>query len=145
MVMVYKVRMADGVAARTDGVSIWVDDRLNEIELRCAVEHELRHIARGEGTCQPEYIEMEVRYETAVRLLPLEKIVGVCKNGKNLAQVAKELGVTRRVLMDRAATLTTAQAQTAGCNECQLCPVQQARKRETRRPLPMLGGLAIAC
>lgn len=149
MVMVYRVRMADGVAARTDGVSIWVNEQLNDIEVRCAVEHELRHIERGEGTCQPEYVEMEVRYETATRLLPLEKIVGVCKKGKNLAQVAKELGVTRRVLMDRAATLTQAQAQIAGCNECQLCPVQQARKREAHRTLvrqlPMLGGIAVAC
>ncbi len=122
--------MQDGAAARTDGVSIWVDDRLNEAEERCAVEHELVHIDRDEGTCQPEYIEMEVRYEAAARLLPLEKIVGVCKDGKDLTQIAAELGVTRRVLMDRAATLTRDQSAAAGCFDCLKCPSQAARMRE---------------
>jgi len=70
---------------------------------------------------------MAVRYETAKRLLPLDKIVGVCKNGKNLGTIARELGVTKQVLMDRAATLTDEQARIAGCMACNLCPVIQAR------------------
>ena len=131
MVLIYKVRMSDGAAARTDGVSIWVNEDLNEIEERCAIEHELVHIERGEGTCQPEYIEMEVRYATAQKLLPLNKIAGVCKDGKDLATIAKELGVTRRVLMDRAATLTRDQSLAAGCFSCLKCPSQAARMRET--------------
>ncbi len=139
--MVYKVRMADGVAARTDGVSIWVDDRLNDIEVRCAVLHEQIHIERGEGTVQPEHIEMVVRYETARRLLPLEKIVGVCKNGKSLGQIATELGVTKRVLMDRAVTLSMSQAQIAGCFSCQLCPSVSARMGSLPR---MLDRVAVA-
>jgi len=50
--------------------------------------------------------------------------------GSTLAQVAKGLGVTRQVLMDRAATLTDAQAELAGCLECRLCPVIAARYSE---------------
>lgn len=127
MVMVYKVPMPDGCAARTDGVNIWVNEQLNDIETRCAVEHEMIHIERGEGTVQPEHIEMIVRYETARRLLPLDLIVGVCKNGKTLGQVATELGVTKRVLMDRAVTLSSGQAQIAGCFSCLKCPSVAAR------------------
>ena len=128
LVQVFKVRMQDGAAARTDGVNIWVDDRLNEVEERCAIAHELVHIERGEGTCQPEYIEMEVRYETAIRLLPdLDTVPCV---GDDLTAVAKAWGVTRRVLMDRAVTLTRDQAITAGCFSCLKCPSQAVKMRE---------------
>ncbi len=141
MVMVYRVPMHDGVAARTDGVDIWVNDQLNDIELRCAVQHEMIHIERGEGTVQPEHIEMIVRYETARRLLPLDLIVGVCKNGKDLGQIATELGVTRRVLMDRQVTLSNEQAQIAGCFSCLKCPSVMARINSVTR---VLVGVALA-
>lgn len=124
---VYKVRMPDGVPARTDGVNIFIDDRLDEIAERCHVTHESIHIEWGHSTLQSEAVEMAVRYETAKRLLPLDKIAGVCKRGKSLGAVARELGVTRQVLMDRAATLTDEQALVAGCMSCRMCPVIQAR------------------
>lgn len=127
MPVVYKVRMPDGVPERTDGVDIWIDDRLDPIQEKCAIEHALIHIERGHSTLQSEAVEMAVRYETAKRLLPLDKIVGVCKNGKNLGAIARELGVTKQVLMDRAATLTDEQARMAGCMACHLCPAIQAR------------------
>lgn len=76
---------------------------------------------------QSEAVEMAVRYETAKRLLPLAKIAGVCKEGKSLGAVARELQVTKQVLMDRAATLTDEQAIAAGCMSCRMCPVIQAR------------------
>lgn len=128
MAMVFRVRMPDGVAAKSDGVdTIWLDDRLNEVQERCAIEHELVHIERGHTTVQTEAVEFEVRYETAKRLLPLEAVVGACKEGKSLAGIARELQVTRQVLMDRAATLTDEQAVAAGCLECRKCPVIAAR------------------
>ena len=128
MVQIYKVKMQDGAAARTDGVSIWVNEDLNEIEERCAIMHELIHIERGEGTCQPEYIEYEVRYETAQRLLP--DITSIPCDGADLAEIARSLGVTRRVLMDRAVTLTRDQSIAAGCFSCLKCPSQAAKMRE---------------
>jgi len=127
--MVYKTRMPDGVAARTDGVDIWVDDRLNEVQERCAIVHETVHIERGHSTIQVEAVEMAVRYETARRLLPDSNLAedGPRCEGSTLAQVARGLGVTRQVLMDRAATLTDAQAEAVGCLTCRLCPIVEAR------------------
>ena len=127
--LVYKVRMPDGVAARTDGVDIWVDDRLNEVQTKCAIVHEQVHIERGHSTIQVEAVEMAVRYETARRLLPDENLAegGPRCTGSTLAARARNLGVTRQVLMDRAATLTDAQAEAVGCLTCRLCPIINAR------------------
>lgn len=121
--------MTDGVAARTDGVDIWVDDRLNEVQLKCAIEHEMEHIRRGHGSEQPEAEEMSVRYAVSRILLPEENLDdgGPRCQGSTLAQVARNLGVTRQVLMDRAVTLTDAQAEQVGCLTCRLCPIVEAR------------------
>ena len=124
LVSVFRVRMPDGVAARTDGKDIWIDDRLNEVQEKCAIEHELVHIERGHSTVQTEAVEMAVRYETSKRLLPDHRVPCV---GSTVAAAARNLGVTRQVLMDRAATLTDKQAEEAGCLSCRLCPVIQAR------------------
>ena len=122
--VVYTVRMPDGVAARTDGVDIWVDDRLNDVQRKCAIVHEGIHIEMGHSTVQVEAIEMQVRFEAAKRLIPDGTVPCV---GSSLAEKARNLGVTRQVLMDRAATLTDAQAELAGCLDCRLCPVIAAR------------------
>lgn len=127
MVQVFRVRLRDGVASLTDGVDIWLDDRLNEVQERCAIAHELEHIARGQGSAQTEPVEMSVRYTVAQKLLPLETLFAGCRKGGSLAAVARELNVTRQVLMDRAATLTDQQAEDAGCGTCRACPVMQAR------------------
>ena len=129
LAMIFKVRMPDGIAARTDGVDIWVDDRLNEVQERCAIVHEQIHIERGHSTIQTEAVELSVRYETARRLLPESNLAedGPRCEGSTLAQVARGLGVTRQVLMDRAATLTDAQAEAVGCLTCLLCPIVEAR------------------
>lgn len=117
-------RMPDGMAAATDGVNIYVDDRLNAIQLKCAVLHEEIHIEQGHSTHQTEAIEMMVRYEVARRLLP-DMLQG-CSGG-SIKEAAVSLGVTRQVLMDRAATLTDEQARVAGCSNCRLCPSMQFR------------------
>jgi hypothetical protein len=127
MAFVYRVRMPDGVAERTDGTDIWIDDRLTPIQEKCAIAHAMVHIEWGHSTLQREDVEMQVRYETAKRLLPLEMIAGICKDGKSLKAIAAELGVTRQVLMDRAVTLTDNQALTAGCLSCMKCPSVAAR------------------
>jgi hypothetical protein len=127
LTLVFRVRMADGVAARTDGVDIWVDDRLNEIQEKCAIAHEEEHIARGHSTIQPEAIEMSVRYAVAKRLLP-DHLVPACNPElKSLAAVARDLGVTRQVLMDRAVTATDEQVRANGCLSCFKCPAISAR------------------
>jgi hypothetical protein len=126
VVQVVTKRLPDGVHGYTDGVVIFVDDRLTAEQLLCTLVHEKIHIERGQGTRQLEADEMAVRYETARRLLPVERIAGVCKSGP-LSETARSLGVTKRVLMDRAATLTDKQASDAGCWECQACPAIRMR------------------
>jgi hypothetical protein len=120
-------RLPDGVHGYTDGVKIYVDDRLNARQLLCTLQHELIHVERGHSTRQLESEEMSVRYETARRLLPVER-AGQCK-GTKLSEIAKGLGVTKRVLMDRAACATDEEATKAGCWECQLCPAIAMRAR----------------
>lgn len=109
VVEIHRVRLPDGVAARTDGVDIWVDDRLNDIQLKCAIEHEKIHIEMGHSTVQVEAVEMAVRYQTALRLLP-PGTPARCKGAGSLAAVATHEEVVE-----------------AGCAECLLCPVIQAR------------------
>ena len=126
MVQIFKVKLPDGVASCTDGTDIWLDERLNEVQERCAVAHELEHIARGHSRAQPEAVEMEVRYATALKLLP-PGTPALCKGAKSLAAAARALGVTRQVLMDRAALATHEEVVEAGCASCRLCPVIAAR------------------
>lgn len=126
VVKVVTGRLPEGVHGYTDGVTVFVDDRLTAEQLLCTLMHESIHIERGQGTKQLESEEMAVRYETARRLLPLDRLVGVCKTG-TLSQTAKLLGVTKRVLMDRAVTLTDSQASDAGCWDCQKCPAIRLR------------------
>lgn len=122
---IFRVRMNDGVAARTDGVNIYADDRLNDVQLKCAVLHEKIHIERGHSTVQREAVELAVRYETAKRLLP--DMSEGCGSAKTLAAAARNLEVTRQVLMDRAVTLTDAEAEKVGCLSCLKCPAMAAR------------------
>lgn len=117
--------MPAGLSGQTDGVDIWISNKLNEVQLRCTIVHELVHIEMQHGTPQPERIEMEVRYETARRLLP-DDLPGGCV-GSTVREVADNFGVTPRVLMDRAATLTDEEAVRAGCLSCRLCPIIAAR------------------
>ena len=127
VVQVHRVKMDDGFVGRTDGVDIWVDERLGAIQLLCTLMHEIVHIEWGHSEHQPEHVEMAVRYETARRLLPLDRIVGVCKEDKPLETIARELSVTKRVLMDRAATLSDNEMLSAGCLACRKCPAINAR------------------
>ena len=126
MPKVYFERLQDGYAGYTDGKDVYLDDRLNAVQTLCTLQHELIHLEMGHLGHQTEDVEMQVRYETARRLLPLDRIVGVCKTA-NIATTAKKLGVTRQVLMDRAATLCDREASEAGCWECQKCPAIQFR------------------
>jgi hypothetical protein len=75
---------------------------------------------------QLESEEFAVRYETARRLLPASRMRD-CGGGGSLSATAKRLGVTKRVLMDRAATLTDQEAAEAGCWDCHACPAIAAR------------------
>ena len=120
VVQIFRERLQPGYAGYTDGVDIYLDDRLDAVQTACTLVHELVHLEWGHKGHQPEAIEMAVRYETARRLLP-DYRAGECR-GSTLAEVAANLFVTRQVLMDRAASASDALASIGGCFECQLCP-----------------------
>lgn len=127
MVKIFYTVLPAGKASMTDGKDIWLSVDLDHVEERCAIMHETVHIENGHSRKQPEHIEMAVRYEVARRLLPVEVIAGRCRDSTTLRQIADGLGVTPRIVMDRAVTLTAAEAKAAGCLECQLCPAMKAR------------------
>lgn len=129
MVKVVRERLENGYMGFTDGETIWIDDRLNAVQIMCTLLHELVHIELGHRSHQTEDVEMMVRYEVARRLLPLDRIAGVCKDNRPLTEIARDLGVTRQVLMDRAAMLTDEQAEAAGCWDCRKCPAIAMRAR----------------
>jgi hypothetical protein len=122
------VPLPESVHGYTDGVDIYLNESLNAVQMLCALTHEAIHVERGHCVRQLESEEMAVRYETARRLLPLDRIAGVCKSG-TLSETAKRLGVTKRVLMDRAATLSDREASDAGCWDCQKCPAIAMRAK----------------
>ena len=118
-------RLPDGILGQTDGNVIYVDDRCSAAQMFVTIQHEMVHIEMNHRTHQPEDIEADVRYETARRCLPVDVMAGAC-NGDTESS-ARALGVTKKVLMDRAATLTDAEAVRLGCDACRACPAMKHR------------------
>lgn len=101
------VVMPDRVPGRTNGLDvIWMDKRLDQVERRCTLTHELIHIERRDVGCQPEAIEFAVRAEAARRLIPIEGLTHALSWSTSPQEVADELWVTPGVLADRLAALT---------------------------------------
>jgi len=117
--------MPAGLSGQTDGVDIWISSRLNPVQRKCTIAHELVHIEWQHSRPQPEHVEMLVRYETARRLLPIS-LAGQCR-GATVREVADNFEVTPRVLMDRVASATEEEMELGGCESCQLCPAARFR------------------
>lgn len=99
--------MPDLVPGRTNGVDIiWMDKRLDQVERRCTLTHELIHIERKHTGCQSASVELEVCLETARRLIPIEALVSALRWSNCPAELAEELWVTPDVLYDRVRVLT---------------------------------------
>jgi predicted metal-dependent peptidase len=87
---------------------------MNQAEYRCAVMHELVHIAYGHTTCQPPLVEARVRAITARLLIPFDGLVESWRWATTIDELADELHVTRLVLEDRLDGLTFKQQQRLG-------------------------------
>jgi len=97
----------DQVSALTDGVSIiWLDRRLLQVEKRCSLTHELIHIELSHTSRQSLRVELQVRAETARRLIPLDELLRHKRWALSLEELADCLWVTTRVLGDRIDNLT---------------------------------------
>lgn len=94
--------MPDLVPGRTNGVDIiWMDKRLDQVERRCTLTHELIHIERNHTGCQPASVELEVSMETARRLIPIDDLANALRWSNRPHELADELWVTHNVLTDR--------------------------------------------
>ncbi|VXA93602.1 ImmA/IrrE family metallo-endopeptidase [Citricoccus sp. K5] len=102
---VLAARLPINLAGVTDGSRIWVDDRLTEVERRCAIAHELVHIDAGHTHHQPPKIETWVRRQAAEWLIPWEALWRH-RHVVNLHELADHLEVTHPVLLDRLHHLT---------------------------------------
>ncbi|MCO4256475.1 ImmA/IrrE family metallo-endopeptidase [Pseudarthrobacter cellobiosi] len=99
--------MPDLVPGRTNGVDIiWMDKRLDQVERRCTLTHELIHIERQHIGCQTTSVELEVRLETARRLIPIEALAAALRWSNRPYELADELWVSADVLKDRLRGLT---------------------------------------
>lgn len=99
-VTVHHTRL-EQVAAVTDGHStIWLDERLSELEARCALMHELVHLRFGHAGHQPESIERKVCERAARLLIPFEWLYRVRHWQGRPDTLAEDLGVTPAVLRD---------------------------------------------
>jgi hypothetical protein len=101
------IRMPDDQPGRTDGVRVvWLDKRLQQVERRCTVTHELIHIERGHDGCQAPRIEYQVCVETARRLIPIDELCQHAAWARSIQELADELWVTPEVATDRLQSLT---------------------------------------
>lgn len=103
-VTIHYVRLAAGMWGATDGErTIWLDERLGQVERRCTLAHELEHIRRGHRGCQDAATERKVDADAARRLLPDPHVVAdaLVYTSGDLAAAAAELWVVERTLRAR--------------------------------------------
>lgn len=95
------------VSGRSNGVdTIYLEERLDKVERRCTLTHELFHIAEGHRRRCGESDERRVRYMTARALVPFDRIVHCVLWKIPVDKMACELRVTDRVMADRIACIT---------------------------------------
>lgn len=106
-VIVEWIRPHPEIVAATDGERrIWLDPRMNQVERRCALMHELVHLKYQHMGCQPAPVERAVRAETARHLITLEHLQHATAWAMSFTELADELWVTELVLGDRLRGLT---------------------------------------
>lgn len=93
-----------GLWGATDGEhTIWLDQRLGQVERRCTLAHELEHVRRGHRGCQDDATEGHVDRAAARWLLPDPHLIAealVWARG-DIAAAAEELWVTVDTLRHR--------------------------------------------
>lgn len=96
------ITMPGNAPGRTNGVdTIWMDKSLQQVERRCILAHELVHLHRGHTECQTTAAEIDVRVETARRLITLDALVAAKRWARSFDELADELWVIPMVLADR--------------------------------------------
>lgn len=97
--------LPEDLHALTDGETVWLHTPLFQAERRCAIEHEMIHLERGEHCAQDEAAERRTEQEVARRLIPWEELLSGVRWARSERELADELSVTMKVLRARAETL----------------------------------------
>lgn len=93
--------------AASNGVDrVWLDPRLNEVETRCALAHEVYHLELRHVGCQPPAVELQVRAGVARRLITIDALCAAAAWTRSRVELCEELRVTDLVLLDRLESLT---------------------------------------
>lgn len=101
-VVLHFTKFTDGRTAATNGNNaIWLDQDLDQVERRCAAQHEQAHIDLGHTSCTDPREESAARRMTAQKLIYWDALVDVFKWAHNAHEAADELWVTPEVLEDR--------------------------------------------
>lgn len=97
---VVEVSLPRPLRAVTDGLTIWLHDRLSHRERRVALAHEYCHAWLGHTTHQPKHVELEIDLAVARWLLPdLDAVVdALAAADMNVDVAADDLAVTPRTL-----------------------------------------------
>lgn len=106
-VSLFFAMLPDGLSGLTDGHSrVWLDNRLDPAERRCALMHELVHVEHRHTGCQGPRVERRVREETARRLISPTHLLEAYRWTQHPAELAAELGATEAVVRDRLESLS---------------------------------------
>lgn len=95
--------LPDYLRGVTDGERVWMRSDLSQVERRCVLAHELEHIRRGQGGCQPDPVESGVRAAAARYLIPWPHVLAdaLAWAAGDIEEAADVLWVTERVLRHR--------------------------------------------
>lgn len=91
---------------------LFLDRRLSRAEARCALEHELQHIRRGDVSLADVSTVLQTRQEisasvgAARRLIPMERLVAALLWSQDEHEIAQELNVDVDAVRIRLLTLT---------------------------------------
>lgn len=93
-----------GIDGFTDGRTIWLDDRLNQVQRRCTLTHELWHLRRG--ILPADSAEERICDELSAReLIRLQALIDGFRWTRDPATLAKHLWVDSPTLQTRLDTL----------------------------------------
>lgn len=99
--------------------TVWLNERLNRVQTRCTLEHELVHAERGDVDPQDRWLRVKqetlVHREAARRLISLAELADAAPWITGPTELAECLDVDLETLKARLDSLT--QAETAHLNE----------------------------
>lgn len=105
------VEFTDDYDGCLDGLIVKLDYRLNQVEKRCVLAHELVHYDLNHDGHQPPSVEAVVDAMAARRLIRFKDLLEAIQWGRSQWEIAEHLWVTPDILEARMRTLTQEQLE----------------------------------